>query len=84
MTFVRVLRAAWAGALAAAAAGFSYLTFAPVPASGTTDRLLGIACALAGAGVGVAGAAWFERRSRGTAARDEGVLALASAPGAET
>ena len=76
MTMARVLRAAWAGALAAAAAGFSYLAFAPIPSSGTTDRMLGLGCALAGAAVGVVAEAWVERRLAVEPEREEGVQAL--------
>ncbi len=53
MTPIRVLRMAWAGASVAAASGFLYLTYTPVPGSHTADTSLTIAVAVLGAVMGV-------------------------------
>ena len=42
MTPIRALRMAWAGAIVAAASGFLYLSYAPVPGSHTADTSLTI------------------------------------------
>ena len=49
MTPIRALRMAWAGAIVAAASGFLYFAYAPVPGSHTADTLLAIGVAGVGA-----------------------------------
>ena len=54
MTLICLVRMAWAGAIAAAASGFLYLAFAPIPGSRATDTLLTIGVAFLGAVMGAA------------------------------
>ncbi len=53
MTPIRVLRMAWAGAIVAAASGFLYLAYTPVPGSHTADASLTIGVAVLGGVMGV-------------------------------
>ncbi len=54
MTPIRLLRMAWAGAIAAITSSFLYLAYAPVPGSRITGALLTIGAALVGAAMGTA------------------------------
>lgn len=54
MTPIRLLRMAWAGAIAATTSSFLYLAYAPIPDSRAVGALLTIGAVLVGAATGAA------------------------------